>query len=237
MTNNILLLSLFLASIVIIALLSIHVSFVSRFTNAYSQALTIPKDYNNNDNDKQQQVKVIEATGHFANNQIENGSVTWIQGGLWHLAIYNSTHGSSGSSINVGNTNNSAKANFTANFTMVKPDGSLSHEHLIKNYASNNVVIAGGDLIVTGIADIYSNGNLKYYQVPVAVHLMGKHHVLGLTIDTNKSGRHFASSNEMFGTLIYGTGLRTVEKSQQQQNGNSAMNMNMMDNMSSMSHG
>src|SRR6187200_1639291 len=74
MTNNILLLSLFLASIVIIALLSIHVSFVSRFTNAYSQALTIPKDYNNNDNDKQQQVKVIEATGHFANNQIENGS-------------------------------------------------------------------------------------------------------------------------------------------------------------------
>src|SRR6187200_2969340 len=229
MTNNILLLSLFVASLVISALLSIHVSFPSLFTNAYSQSSTIPKDYNN-----KQQVKVIEATGHFANNQVENGSVTWIQGGLWHLAIYNSTHDSS---INGGNTNNVAKANFTANFTMVKPDGSLSHEHLIKNYASNNVVIAGGDLIVTGIADIYSNGNLKYNQVPVAVHLMGKHHVLGLTIDTNKSGRHFASSNEMFGTLIYGTGLRTVEKSQQQQNGNSAMNMNMMDNMSSMSHG
>jgi hypothetical protein len=233
MTNNILLLSLFVASIVIIAFLSIHVSFVSLFTNPYSQALTIPKDYNNND--KQQQVKVIEATGHFANNQIENGSVTWIQGGLWHLAIYNSTN--DGSNSNGGNTNNAAKANFTANFTMVKPDGSLSHEHLIKNYASNNVIIAGGDLIVTGIANIYSNNNLKYNQIPVAVHLMGKHHVLGVTIDTNKSGRHFASSNEMFGTLIYGTGLNTIEKSQQQQNGNSAMNMNMMDNMSSMSHG
>src|SRR5438093_11751603 len=123
MTNNILLISLFLASIVIIALLFIHVSFVSPFTNAYSQTLTIPKDYNNND--KHQQVKVIEATGHFANNQVENGSVTWIQGGLWHLVVYNSTNG--GSSINGGNTNNAAKANFTANFTMVKPDGSLSH--------------------------------------------------------------------------------------------------------------
>jgi hypothetical protein len=228
MTNNILLLSLFLASIVIIALLSIHVSFVSLFTNAYSQALTIPKDYNN----KQQQVKVIEATGHFANNQVENGSVTWIQGGLWHLAIYNSTTNS-----NHGNTNNAAKANFTANFTMVKPDGSLSHGHLIKNSASNNVVIAGGDLIVTGIADIYSNSDLKYKQVPITIHLMGKHHVLGLTIDTNKTGRHFASSNEIFGTLIYGNGLSTIEKSQQQQNGNSAMSRNMMNNMSSMSHG
>lgn len=227
MTNNILLLSLFLASIVIIALLSIHVSFVSLFTNAYSQALTIPKDYN-----KQQQVKVIEASGHFANNQVENGSVTWIQGGLWHLAIYNSTTGS-----NDGNNNNAAKANFTANFTMVKPDGSLSHEHLIKNFASNNVVIAGGDLIVTGIADIYSNSDLKYKQVPITIHLMGNHHVLGVTIDTNKSDRHFASSNEMFGTLIYGTGLKAIEKSQQQQNGNSAMSMNMMNNMSSMSHG
>jgi hypothetical protein len=231
MTNNILLLSLFLASIVIIALLSIHVNFVSLFTNAYSQALTIPKDYN-----KQQQVKVIEATGHFANNQVENGSVTWIQGGLWHLAIYNSTTSSNHGNTN-NNTNNAAKANFTANFTMVKPDGSLSHEHLIKNSASNNVVIAGGDLIVTGIADIYSNSDLKYKQVPITIHLMGKHHVLGLTIDTNKTGRHFASSNEIFGTLIYGNGLSTIEKSQQQQNGNSAMSRNMMNNMSSMSHG
>ena len=41
----------------------------------------------------------------------------------------------------------------------------------------------------------------------------------------------------MFGTLIYGNGLKTIEKSQQQQNGNSAMSMNMMNNMSSMSHG
>ncbi|MBV9176604.1 MAG: hypothetical protein JO297_06170 [Nitrososphaeraceae archaeon] len=38
---------------------------------------------------QQPQSKVIEASGHFANNQIENDSVSWIQGGLWHLVVYN----------------------------------------------------------------------------------------------------------------------------------------------------
>ncbi|HJT47390.1 MAG TPA: hypothetical protein VJ729_04350, partial [Nitrososphaeraceae archaeon] len=44
---------------------------------------------------QQPQSKVIEASGHFANNQIENDSVSWIQGGLWHLAVYNSSSSSS----------------------------------------------------------------------------------------------------------------------------------------------
>lgn len=35
---------------------------------------------------------------------------------------------------------------------------------------------------------------------------MGKK-VLGLMIDAKKTERHFASSNELFGTLISGTGL------------------------------
>jgi hypothetical protein len=42
----------------------------------------------------QLQSKVIEASGHFANNQIENDSVSWIQGGLWHIAVYNSSSSS-----------------------------------------------------------------------------------------------------------------------------------------------
>ena len=193
--------------------------FAGPFPNAYSGASVLSVD-------KQQQVKVIEATGHFANNQIENGSVTWIQGGFWHLEIFNST-----TNINSANADknsiNAAKADFTANFTMVKPDGSLSHEHSIKNFASNNVMIAGGDVIIPGIGDIYTNNVLKYKHIPIMVHLMGKHHVLGVTIDTNKTGRHFASSNEMFGTLIRGTGLQTIERSQQNSN-NNTMSMNGM---------
>jgi hypothetical protein len=195
--------------------------FAGPFPNPYSEALVQSVDK------KQQQVKVIEAAGHFANNQIENGSVTWIQGGLWHLAIFNST-----SNINSANEDknksNAAKADFTANFTMVKPDGSLSHEHSIKNFASNNVMIAGGDVIIPGIGDIYTNSVLKYKHIPIMVHLMGKHHVLGVTIDTNKTGRHFASSNEMFGTLIRGTGIQMVEKSEQNNNNNNTMSMNGM---------
>ena len=193
--------------------------FAGPFPNAYSGASVLSVD-------KQEQVKVIEAAGHFANNQIENGSVTWIQGGLWHLEIFNST-----TNINSANADknsiNAAKADFTANFTMVKPDGSLSHEHSIKNFASNNVMIAGGDVIIPGIGDIYTNNVLKYKHIPIMVHLMGKHHVLGVTIDTNKTGRHFASSNEMFGTLIRGTGLQTVKKSEQNNN-NNTMSMNGM---------
>jgi hypothetical protein len=198
--------------------------FAGPFPNAYSEALVLSVD-------KQQQVKVIEAAGHFANNQIENGSVTWIQGGLWHLEILNSTTNINSANADK-NSSTAAKADFTANFTMVKPDGSLSHEHLIKNFASNNVMIAGGDVIIPGIGDIYTNSVLKYKHIPIMVHLMGKHHVLGVTIDTNKTGRHFASSNEMFGTLIRGTGIQTVEKSEQNNN-NNTMSMNGM----SMTHG
>jgi hypothetical protein len=59
----------------------------------------------------QLQSKVIEASGHFANNQIENDSVSWIQGGLWHIAVYNS----SSSSSSTNDSTNGAKAIFSGN--------------------------------------------------------------------------------------------------------------------------
>jgi hypothetical protein len=162
---------------------------------------------------QQPQSKMIEATGHFANNQIENDSVTWIQGGLWHLAVYNS---SSSSSNNV----TSAKAIFSGNFTMVKPDGSQTHEHSVNDFRSNNVIIAGGDMIITGIGNIYENAELKYKG--------GKEHVLGLIIDAVKTDRHFVSDHEMFGTLIKGSGLEKIEKTLPVQVNSKGTNMNGM---------
>ena len=41
-------------------------------------------------------------------------------------------------------------------------------------------------MIITGIGNIYSDGALKFKQVPITVHLMGRQHVLGLIIDTVK---------------------------------------------------
>jgi hypothetical protein len=179
---------------------------------------------------QQPQSKVIEASGHFANNQIENDSVSWIQGGLWHLVVYNS----SSSPSSTPNSTTGAKAIFSGNFTMVKPDGSQTHEHSVSDFRSNNVIIAGGDMVITGIGNIYENTVLKYTQVPITVHLMGKDHVLGLIIDTVKTNRHFVSNHEMFGTLIKGTGLEKIEKTlvssppSQQQKNSKSMNMNRM---------
>jgi hypothetical protein len=222
----------------IAAILLISASVVVAFTyylypiNAYSQTKPFPsnllyKSVVSRSSSEQQiqqppQSKVIEASGHFANNQIESDSVSWIQGGLWNLAVYNSS--SSSSSPNSATAG--AKAVFSGNFTMVKPNGSQTHEHSVSDFTSNNVIIAGGDMIITGIGNIYENGELKYREVPITVHLMGKEHVLGLIIDTVKTDRHFVSNHEMFGTLIKGTGLEKIEKTLLQQKNNKAINMN-----------
>ena len=189
---------------------------------------TLSQSSYDNQQQQQQPNKVIEASGHFANNQIENGTVTWIQGGLWHLDIYNSTT-TSNPNIEISSMNNIPTANFSANFTMIKPDGSLSHEHIIKNFTSDNVILAENDIIVTGITDIYTNNNstLEYKQIPITVHLMGKK-VLGLMIDVKKTERHFASSNELFGTLISGTGLEDTELLLQDDKNNNNMKMDEM---------
>jgi hypothetical protein len=84
---------------------------------------------------------------------------------------------------------------------MVKPVGSESHIHSINNFVSDNVIVGGDDMVITGIGNIYSDGALKFKQVPITVHLMEKQHVLGLIIDTVKTENHFASTHEMFGDI------------------------------------
>jgi hypothetical protein len=162
----------------------------------------------NNNSEEQNKSKMIKAFGHFANNQLKDGIVTWIQGGFWNLNIDNITN----SNVNNDNTqitNYNGIANFTSNFTMIKPDGSLSHNHNIQNFISDKVILTDKDIVVMGIADIYSDeSNNEYKSVPLTIHLMGKK-VLGLTIDVAKTKEHFSSSNEMFGTLISGIGLDT----------------------------
>ena len=89
---------------------------------------------------------------------------------------------------------------------MIKPDGSLSHSHVINNFESEDVIFAGKDIIVLGIADIHSDNGTEYSKVPITIHLMGKK-VLGLMIDVAKTESHFAGTSEMYGTLISGIGL------------------------------
>ncbi len=48
-----------------------------------------PAEVSSNNSTKQNESKTVMASGHFANNQMEEGIVTWIQGGLWNLEIDN----------------------------------------------------------------------------------------------------------------------------------------------------
>jgi hypothetical protein len=180
--------------------------------HAIAQSLTInaPK-VNDNLEEEKNNSKMVKAFGHFANNQIKDGIVTWIQGGFWELTINNITNDSSNlNNNNILINNNISEADFIANFTMIKPDGSLSHNHNIENFISSKVILTDKDIVVMGIADIYSDddNNNEYKSVPLTIHLMGNK-VLGLTIDVSKTEGHFSSPNEMFGTLISGVGLDT----------------------------
>jgi hypothetical protein len=169
------------------------------------QPFTNSSVVNRDTSDQNKPERIMEASGHFANNQIKDGVVTWIEGGYWNLQINNDTNDDDDEGKNQTRAGNYT-ANFLANFTMIKPDGSLSHNHLIKNFSSNNVFLTGNDIVVTGLADIISDNGLEYDEVPLIVHLMGKK-VLGLTIDVGKTEAHFSGSNEMFGTLISGVGI------------------------------
>ena len=136
--------------------------------------------------------KIVEAYGRIANNQLTKyGSVSWIQSGLWYI------------SISHNDTDNSKNAHFYADFKMVRPDGSSAHEHFIKDFERTNVFIEKGKTIVNGIADIYSGKSLEYKEIPIIVNLKNNT-VLGLTIDMDKTQKHFArsSANEMLGVLI-----------------------------------
>lgn len=163
----------------------------------------------NDNSEEKNKSKIIKTFGHFANNQIKDGIVTWIQGGFWELTINNIISDSTDlNNNNILINKNSNEADFIANFTMIKPDGSLSHNHNIENFISSKVILTDKDIVVIGIADIFSDNNDEYKSVPLTIHLMGNK-VLGLTIDVSKTEGHFSSPNEMFGTLISGVGLET----------------------------
>lgn len=199
---------IFIVFVSLIAIESLSIQLhVNTVQHVLAQSLSTNTPTVNDNLQEQNKSKVIKAFGHFANNQIKDGIVTWIQGGFWELTINNIAN-DTGSSSNLNNNNN-GKADFIANFTMIKPDGSLSHNHNIGNFISDKVILTGKDIVVMGIADIYSDdNNSEYKSVPLTIHLMGNK-VLGLTIDVSKTEGHFSSPNEMFGTLISGVGLDT----------------------------
>ena len=93
--------------VVFVSLISIESLSTQSQTNpvqyaiAQSSSLSTNTSILNDNSEKQNNSKMIKAFGHFANNQIKDGVVTWIQGGLWELKINNITNDSS---ITINNT-------------------------------------------------------------------------------------------------------------------------------------
>ena len=148
---------------------------------------------------KSSEHKEMQAYGRIAANQIKNGSVSWIQAGLWYMTIA------------FNDLDNNKDAYFYTDFAMVKPDGSSVHKHFIRDFNSTDVDIQEEKITIKGIADIYSGKSLDYEDVPIIVDLKDNT-VLGLIIDKEKTEQHFASStaNEMFGILIDSRGLEQL---------------------------
>ena len=177
----------FLVSLLLLILSSYYLSIFPLAANSNAQTYEIPK----NGILKSEHEK-MEAYGRNAANQIQNGSVSWIQAGLWYMTIaFNDLD------------NNTKDAYFYTDFTIVKPDGSSPHKHFVKDFKSTIVQVDEDKITIEGIADIYSGKLLDYQDVPVSVYLKNKT-VLGLIIDKNKTQKQFASStsNEIFGILI-----------------------------------
>jgi hypothetical protein len=148
---------------------------------------------------KSSEHKEMQAYGRIAANQIQNGSVSWIQAGLWYMTIA------------FNDLDNNKDAYFYTDFTMVKPDGGSVHKHFIRDFNSTDIDIQEEKITIKGIVDIYSGKSLDYEDVPIIVDLKDNT-VLGLIIDKEKTEQHFASSttNEMFGILIDSRGLEQL---------------------------
>ena len=67
-------------------------------------------------------------------------------------------------------------AKFNANYTMIKPDGSSSCQHLINNFKSADTIFAGKYIIITGQGDIHSSNNIEFKHGPITFHLMGNYY-------------------------------------------------------------
>jgi hypothetical protein len=123
-----------------------------------------------------------------------NQSAMWILGGNWNY------------DVNKGNLQD-----FKVNITMVMLDGKGFHTHSIDKLSNVSgitmpsstptptISLTGNNTAFKGIADINTNGKLKWKDVPVIVHIINGN-VLNLTVDDKKTEDHFKGL-PVFGTV------------------------------------
>ena len=131
------------------------------------------------------------ASDIIAGKTNSSDATVWVLGGNWILNVMD------------GNL-----TNFNTDIKMTKIDGTGAHYHSIENIrdASGNytigsdkkIVLEGNSTGVSGIADITTNGNVKWKDVPLTFTILNGN-ILNLVIDPVKTDNHFK------GLPIYGT--------------------------------
>jgi hypothetical protein len=123
-----------------------------------------------------------------------NQSAMWVLGGNWNF------------DVNKGNLQD-----FKVNITMVMLDGKGFHTHSIDKLSNVSgitmpsstptptISLTGNNTVFKGIADINTNGKLKWKDVPVIVHIINGN-ILNLTMDERKTEDHFKGL-PVFGTV------------------------------------
>jgi plastocyanin len=112
-----------------------------------------------------------------------SGAPHWLLGGTWAIIVIN------GQVLHLG-----------AEWSMVKPDGTGAHTHMIANFTSSGgqpVSFSNGAATISGTANVYAGNAIKWSSVPITVDIKG--HAIVFHVDNAKTQNHFE------GSPIYGT--------------------------------
>lgn len=133
------------------------------------------------------------ASDTLAGRPSSNTSEIWVLGGNWEFGV------------NKGNLSNLA-----IDISMSKIDGKGAHHHTIESLrnatgavlssASKQIALTNDNTTTfKGIADITTNGKVKWKDVPIVVHLLNGN-VINFNIDPTKTDDHFKGL-PVFGTV------------------------------------
>ena len=130
------------------------------------------------------------AVGNIANVQLDaNGAPAWIQSGIWVMrASFNQS------------TNQPQSVSIIARFTMVQPDGTARHMHMIYGFQPTEFTTEQNNTIhvVKGTATVtMKDGPVS--DVPLTIKIFNGS-VVGLWIGPDKVDSHFGS-NPIYGVL------------------------------------
>jgi hypothetical protein len=159
--------------------------------------------------------------GQISNVQLDSaGNPAWIQSGIWVTRV------------SIGNNNNNLESvQLIARFTMVKPDGTAMHTHMIYGFKPTQFMMEqnGTVAVLEGMATVTMNTG-PVSDVPITIKVFNES-VIAFWIGPDKVDGHFGS-NPIYGILTMGSKSMMMEMDSMMGDGNMMGSMNGSENMS-----